>query len=204
MQHNTAQHSTAQCNTTQYSTAQHSTAQLSSALHSTAQHSTAQHCTTQYSTAQHSTAQHNTAQHNTVQHNISQRITYHTDQNLMRRMSFFLQLSTFGRCEYEKTCTLLISLFDQAAQSYQELRQNSSAASTDLAIQEGDMFSLLSLRPLFVLMPLLPPPSSSVFYLYFLAFIYLSSCACRPSNVVGVHHWLSHWWPSVVLHSGGV
>lgn len=52
-------------------------------------------------------------------------------------MIIFLQLSTFGRCEYEKTCQLLISLFDQAAQSYQELVQNTSASTTDLTIQEG-------------------------------------------------------------------
>ena len=48
------------------------------------------------------------------------------------------QLSTFGRCEYEKTCQLLISLFDQAAQSYQELVQNTSASARDIAIQEGN------------------------------------------------------------------
>ncbi|XP_044172715.1 exportin-7-like [Acropora millepora] len=47
------------------------------------------------------------------------------------------QLSTFGRCEYEKTCQLLISLFDQAAQSYQELVQSTSASTNDMAIQEG-------------------------------------------------------------------
>uniref|UniRef100_A0A8D3E9P0 Exportin 7 n=1 Tax=Scophthalmus maximus TaxID=52904 RepID=A0A8D3E9P0_SCOMX len=35
------------------------------------------------------------------------------------------QLSTIGRCEYEKTCALLVQLFDQAAQSYQELLQSS-------------------------------------------------------------------------------
>ena len=52
-------------------------------------------------------------------------------------INFSLQLSTFGRCEYEKTCQLLISLFDQAAQRYQELVQNTSASTTDLTIQEG-------------------------------------------------------------------
>lgn len=50
-----------------------------------------------------------------------------------------LQLSTFGRCEYEKTCQLLISLFDQAAQSYQELVRNTSSSTTDMAIQEGNL-----------------------------------------------------------------
>ncbi|PFX28448.1 Exportin-7 [Stylophora pistillata] len=47
------------------------------------------------------------------------------------------QLSIFGRCEYEKTCQLLISLFDQSAQRYQELIQNNTASTTDLAIEEG-------------------------------------------------------------------
>ncbi|OWK49924.1 Exportin-7, partial [Lonchura striata] len=47
------------------------------------------------------------------------------------------QLSTIGRCEYEKTCALLVQLFDQAAQSYQELLQSASASPMDLAVQEG-------------------------------------------------------------------
>lgn len=55
-------------------------------------------------------------------------------------LSDCLQLSTFGRCEYEKTCQLLISLFDQAAQSYQELVRNTSASTTDMAIQEGTVY----------------------------------------------------------------
>ncbi|XP_033367621.1 exportin-7-like [Parus major] len=46
------------------------------------------------------------------------------------------QLSTIGRCEYEKTCALLVQLFDQAAQSYQELLQSASASPMDLAVQE--------------------------------------------------------------------
>ncbi|EDO48742.1 predicted protein, partial [Nematostella vectensis] len=47
------------------------------------------------------------------------------------------QLSTIGRCEYEKTCNLLISLFDQAAQRYQELRSNNGASTENVSIQEG-------------------------------------------------------------------
>ncbi|PIK61768.1 putative exportin-7-like [Apostichopus japonicus] len=46
------------------------------------------------------------------------------------------QLSTIGRCEYEKTCALLIQLFDTAAQEYQKLAQTSTSA-MDLAVQEG-------------------------------------------------------------------
>ncbi|MBN3316501.1 XPO7 protein, partial [Atractosteus spatula] len=47
------------------------------------------------------------------------------------------QLSTIGRCEYEKTCALLVQLFDQSAQSYQELLQSSNASAMDIAVQEG-------------------------------------------------------------------
>ncbi|XP_072177284.1 exportin-7-like [Diadema setosum] len=43
------------------------------------------------------------------------------------------QLSTIGRCEYEKTCALLIQLFDQSAQEYQK----TLPSSVDMAIQEG-------------------------------------------------------------------
>lgn len=52
------------------------------------------------------------------------------------------QLSVIGRCEYGKTCQLLVQLFDQAAQSYQEMitalgNNSSSLSKMDLAIQEG-------------------------------------------------------------------
>ncbi|XP_077991950.1 exportin-7-like [Glandiceps talaboti] len=47
------------------------------------------------------------------------------------------QLSTIGRCEYEKTCALLIQMFDQSAQSYQKLVQTSPTNATELAMQEG-------------------------------------------------------------------
>ncbi|EPY84526.1 Exportin-7 (Ran-binding protein 16) isoform 4-like protein [Camelus ferus] len=50
------------------------------------------------------------------------------------------QLSTIGRCEYEKTCALLVQLFDQSAQSYQELLQSASASPMDIAVQEEDFF----------------------------------------------------------------
>ncbi|CAH1784527.1 unnamed protein product, partial [Owenia fusiformis] len=46
------------------------------------------------------------------------------------------QLSTIGRCEYEKTCALVVQLFDEAAQRYQELVA-SSAASGVIGVQEG-------------------------------------------------------------------
>uniref|UniRef100_A0A672SR48 Exportin-7-like n=1 Tax=Sinocyclocheilus grahami TaxID=75366 RepID=A0A672SR48_SINGR len=46
------------------------------------------------------------------------------------------QLSTIGRCEYEKTCALLVQLFDQSAQSYQELLQSTNSSTMDIAVQE--------------------------------------------------------------------
>jgi hypothetical protein len=48
------------------------------------------------------------------------------------------QLSVIGRCEYQKTCSLIVQLFDQAAQNYQELLQHRSPTPVDLAIQEGN------------------------------------------------------------------
>ncbi|XP_071447745.1 exportin-7 isoform X2 [Hetaerina americana] len=49
------------------------------------------------------------------------------------------QLSVIGRCEYKKTCTLLVQLFDQAARTYQELLNapQSSTQRIELTIQEG-------------------------------------------------------------------
>ncbi len=49
------------------------------------------------------------------------------------------QLSTIGRCEYEKTCALLVQLFDQSAQSYQELLQSTNSSTIDIAVQEGEL-----------------------------------------------------------------
>lgn len=49
------------------------------------------------------------------------------------------QLSVIGRCEYAKTCQLLVQLFDQAAQSYQEIvgttGSGGGTANKDLAVQ---------------------------------------------------------------------
>ncbi|XP_017472351.1 PREDICTED: exportin-7-like [Rhagoletis zephyria] len=49
------------------------------------------------------------------------------------------QLSTIARCEYESTCTLLVSLFDQTAKTYQELMQSilNSQTQLDVEIQEN-------------------------------------------------------------------
>lgn len=47
------------------------------------------------------------------------------------------QLSTIARCEYENTCTLIVRLFDAAAQNYQELVSRNPVPQVDVAIQEG-------------------------------------------------------------------
>lgn len=51
------------------------------------------------------------------------------------------QLSVIGRCEYQKTCTLLVQLFDQAARLYQELMSQSVTPTQqmDILIQEGQL-----------------------------------------------------------------
>uniref|UniRef100_T1H8L6 Importin N-terminal domain-containing protein n=1 Tax=Rhodnius prolixus TaxID=13249 RepID=T1H8L6_RHOPR len=47
------------------------------------------------------------------------------------------QLSVIGRCEYQKTCALLVQLFDQSATLYQELLSSSNAHQIDVTIQQG-------------------------------------------------------------------
>ncbi|XP_066147042.1 exportin-7 isoform X1 [Euwallacea fornicatus] len=48
------------------------------------------------------------------------------------------QLSVIGRCEYGKTCTLLVQLFDRAAARYQDLL-SSPAQPVEIAVQEGQL-----------------------------------------------------------------
>ncbi|KAM6224221.1 ran-binding protein 17 [Rhynchocyon petersi] len=55
------------------------------------------------------------------------------------------QLCTVSRCEYEKTCTLLVQLFDQNAQNYQKLLHSASRITVDVAIQEGRLAWLVYL-----------------------------------------------------------
>ncbi|XP_047411294.1 ran-binding protein 17 isoform X3 [Sciurus carolinensis] len=55
------------------------------------------------------------------------------------------QLCTVSRCEYEKTCTLLVQLFDQNAQNYQKLLHSASGIPVDMAIQEGRLAWLVYL-----------------------------------------------------------
>ncbi|XP_052225839.1 exportin-7-like [Dreissena polymorpha] len=47
------------------------------------------------------------------------------------------QLSTIGRCEYDKTCALLVRLFDESAQRYQELVNTGGGNRAELSVQEG-------------------------------------------------------------------
>lgn len=49
------------------------------------------------------------------------------------------QLSVIGRCEYQKTCTLLVQLFDQAARTYSELLTNPTTQQIEITIQEGQL-----------------------------------------------------------------
>lgn len=50
------------------------------------------------------------------------------------------QLSVIARCEYKKTCSLLVQLFDQTARTYQELLSNSpNANSIEIKIHEGQL-----------------------------------------------------------------
>lgn len=51
--------------------------------------------------------------------------------------SLYLQLSQIGRCEYERTCTLLVQSFDEAAQKYEELLSTGNTGNP-LVIQEGE------------------------------------------------------------------
>ncbi|XP_055684267.1 ran-binding protein 16 isoform X2 [Lutzomyia longipalpis] len=49
------------------------------------------------------------------------------------------QLSVIERCEYEKTCALLVQLFDQTANAYQQLLTCPDPNKIDMAIQEGQL-----------------------------------------------------------------
>ena len=60
------------------------------------------------------------------------------------------QISIIGRCEYEKTCKILVQLFDETAQQYQNLTKstvsmhaspnsNRSSSNIELVIKEGQL-----------------------------------------------------------------
>ena len=50
----------------------------------------------------------------------------------------FVKISIIGRCEYEKTCSTLVQLFDETAQQYQTYL-GSNATKTDLLIKEDQL-----------------------------------------------------------------
>lgn len=52
------------------------------------------------------------------------------------------QVSVIGRCEYQKTCALLVQLFDQAASVYQDLLNSPQQNQIELTIQEGEVIVL--------------------------------------------------------------
>ena len=54
------------------------------------------------------------------------------------------QMSVIARCEYGKTCQLLVQLFNNAAQTYQEMVQNMGTSKVDINIQEGKISSSAS------------------------------------------------------------
>lgn len=49
------------------------------------------------------------------------------------------QFSTIERCEYEKTCSLIVQLFDQTARQYQELLTTPTANTIEIQIHEGQL-----------------------------------------------------------------
>lgn len=78
------------------------------------------------------------------------------------------QLSVIGRCEYQKTCTLLVQLFDQVVRTYQELITTPSQQ-IEISIQEG----------LFVIV---------------LCVCVLIRLFCRSFNVVSVYNRFGNRW----------
>ena len=52
------------------------------------------------------------------------------------------QMSVIARCEYGKTCQLLVQLFNNAAQTYQEMVSNMGTSKVDISIQEGKISQL--------------------------------------------------------------
>ena len=56
------------------------------------------------------------------------------------------QLSIIGRCEYAKTCSLLVQLFDEAAQRYQEMISNGNHT-LNMKVEEGTCLLCLCVCP---------------------------------------------------------
>jgi len=49
------------------------------------------------------------------------------------------QISTIARCDYPKSCNLIMGFFDQAARTYQEMLQNSTNNTAELNLHEGQL-----------------------------------------------------------------
>lgn len=47
------------------------------------------------------------------------------------------QVSVIARCDYQKTCSMLVQVFDQTAALYQDLINSSNTMQVDLNIQES-------------------------------------------------------------------
>jgi hypothetical protein len=90
------------------------------------------------------------------------------------------QISVIMRMDYAKTCSLLISLFEQSAQSFQELVRSPIATTVDLAIQEG----LLGFKN----------------FQFNWDIVWITHAfLCRSINVASLHNRCCHW-RSRVLH----
>lgn len=105
------------------------------------------------------------------------------------------QLCTVSRCEYEKTCTLLVQLFDQNAQNYQKLLHSASGITVDMAIQEGqwilsDYYMVCVILSSFIN---LCSNFMQVIFIYFPQFL-------KPSSPINIHFFFNlldifmAWW----------
>ena len=82
------------------------------------------------------------------------------------------QLSTIGRCEYEKTCSLLVSLFDESASRYQEFISSGAQNSTiQIAVEQGTTVSLNRI----CIFNLKSKASFSLLSVYFVTFVHSKS-----------------------------
>ena len=77
------------------------------------------------------------------------------------------------RCEYDKTCELLVTLFDQSASSYQQLLQGqSSPQPQDFALREGFSYLLIIFLSICHLLHIF---SISIFITSLISFLFLVS-----------------------------
>jgi len=84
------------------------------------------------------------------------------------------QISTIGRYEYKKSCTLLVQLFDESVQTFQSL-VSSGQTSIETAVQEGAS-SCTDLQMITVV----PRQTKSI----------LSQACCWQHREIGSHCWL--------------